>query len=323
MATPIGTNALNALSRRFIIEQITDNVYRSNVLFFRINARNKKRFDGGFQIEVPLSWTRFVAGGPYSGYDLLDVSPSDTFKNAAFDLKQYYVPVSIDGGSIIRSNSPEAVVNLVGAMFAQAEAEMAENLGAGIWSNNSNVKGIDGVVAAVDNGAVTTTYGGLSRASNTFWNSQVALASPPLSFIQLQQVFGNCTEGGRRPTIIVTTQQIWNILWALSQATSSGFPYQSFPARAGGEDSQLAQAGFSNILFNGVPVVVDSHCPAGSIYLLNEEYMELYVNTQRDFYLEDFQKPIQQDAFSAKIYWAGNLIFTNLLRQGVIKGVTS
>jgi hypothetical protein len=251
------------------------------------------------------------------------VSPSDTIKNAAFDLKQYYVPVTIDAGSIIRANSPEAVVNLLGQYFAQAEIQMAENLGVGVWSNGSNPKAIDGVVEAVDNGAVATTYGGLSRASNTFWSSQVATASPPLSFAQLQLVFGNCTEGGRRPTLIVTTQAIYNIIWALSQQTSQGFPYQSFPVQAGGSDSQLAQAGFSNILFNGVPVLVDSHCPAGNIFLLNEEYMLLYVNTNRDFFLRDFDAPINQDAFTSMIYWAGNLIFTNVIRQGKITGVTA
>jgi hypothetical protein len=323
LATPIGTNSLNSVSRRFIMPQVTDNVYRSNPLFFRLNTRNKKRFDGGFQIELPLLWTQMSAGGPYSGYDLLDVQPSDTIKNAAFDLKYYYVPVSIDGGTIIRSNSPEAVVNMLGQLFAGAEAQMAENLGAGIWANNSNAKSLDGIVAAVDNGAVAATYGGLSRASNTFWNAQVATATPPLTFLQLQQVFGNCTEGGRRPTIIITTQQIYNILWALSIGTAGGYPTQTFPAMAGGEDSQLAQAGFSNILFNGVPILVDSHCPAGNIFLLNEEYMYLYVNNQRDFYLKDFQSPVNQDAYTSMIYWAGNLVFSNLLRQGKITGVTA
>jgi hypothetical protein len=303
--------------------QVTDNIYRSNPLFFRLNSRNKKRFDGGFQIEVPLMWTTFVAGGPYSGFDLLDVSPSDTIKNAAFDLKQYYVPVSIDAGSIIRSNSPEAVVNLIGQMFAQAEAQMADNLGAGVWSNGSNPKAIDGVVEAVDNGAIATTYGGLSRSTNTFWNSQVATATPPLSFTQLQAVFGNCTEGGRRPTIIITTQQIYNIIWSLSATNTTGYPTQSFPAQAGGEDSQLAQAGFSNILFNGTPILVDSHCPATNLYLLNEEYMYLYVNAQRDFYLKDFIEPVNQDAYTSNIYWAGNLVFSNVLRQGKITGVTA
>ncbi len=325
MASPIGTNMINSISRRFIMPQITDSVYLSNALTFRLLARNKKKFDGGFQIEVPIQWAHFAAGGFYSGYDLLDVTPSDTIKNAAFDLKFADVPVSIDGASLIRANSPEAVANLIGQQFAQAEDEMKDILGFGMWSNLANAKVIDGIQGAVDNGSVATTYGGLSRSANTFWNAQVQTATAPISFTQLQTLFGNCTSGGRRPTIIVTTQQVYNLIWALSTGvnSTSGVPGQAFPVDAGGTDMQLAQAGFSNILFNGVPILVDSHCPPGQMFMLCEEYMYLYVNTQRDFYLRDFIQPVNQDAFTALVLWAGNVIFTNLLRQGKITGVTA
>ena len=80
MATPIGTNEINSISRRYIYPTLVDNVYRSNLMFFRLNSRNKKVLQGGLQIEVPLVYTRFAAGGWYSGFDLLDVSPSDTVR---------------------------------------------------------------------------------------------------------------------------------------------------------------------------------------------------------------------------------------------------
>lgn len=326
MATPIGLNTINSISRRFIASQVTDNVYNSNVLTFRLIARNKKRFDGGFQIEVPVAWSHFASGGFYSGFDLLDVTPSDTIKNAAFDLKFAEVAVSVDGGSLIRANSPQAVVNFLGQYFAQAESELADIIGTGVFSNAVNLpKSIDGLQGAVDNGSVAATYGGLARSANPFWSAQVSSAVAPLTFPQLQTVFGNCTMGGRRPTIIVTTQQIYNIVWALSTGvnSTSGVPGQAFPAQAGGEDVQLAQAGFSNILFNGIPIAVDSHCPPGNMFFLNEEYMTLYVNENRDFFIRDFIVPVNQDAYASLILWAGNLVFDNLLRQGILKGVVA
>ena len=326
MASPIGVNAVNSLSRRWIQPQVTDNVYNSNALTFRLLRRRKKMFEGGFQIECPLAWSHFAAGGYYSGFDLLDVTPSDTVKNAAFDFKMLDVPVSIDGATLIRINSPEAVVNFVGQYFAQAITEAKDLLGIGIFSNPTlNPKMIDGIQGAVDNGAVAATYGGLSRSANTFWNSQVATAVAPLTFPQMQSLFGNCTQGGQRPTIIVTTQAVYNIVWALSTGvnSTSGVPGQAFPAQASGEDVQLAQAGFSNILFNGVPLLVDSHCPAGNMYFLNEEFMYLYVNPSRDFYIRDFDAPVNQDAYTSLILWAGNLVFNNVARQGVLKSITA
>jgi hypothetical protein len=318
VATPIGTNEINSISRRYIYPTLVDNVYRSNLMFFRLNARNKKILQGGLQIEVPLVYTRFAAGGFYQGFDLLDTSPSDTVKNAAFDWKQAYVPVSVDGLTLIRADSPEAVVNFLSFYFENAQVELAEILGGGVWSNVvSNNKVIDGLVGAVDNGSVAATYGGLSRSANTFWNSNVTTITPPLSLSAMQTMFGTCTEGGRHPTIIVTTQAVYNLYWALST------PGQSFPVQPGGHDEQLAQNGFTNLLFNNVPLTVDSHVPTAQMFFLNEAYIYLYVNPRADFQMKEFREPTNQDAMVSLILWAGNVILSNCVRHGKLLGVTS
>jgi hypothetical protein len=326
MASPIGTNFVNSVSRRYIMPTVVDNVYNSNALTYRILRRKKKMIDGGLQIEIPIAWSHFAAGGYYSGFDLLDVTPSDTVKNAAFDWKQIFVPVSVDGATLVRANSPEAVVNFLGQYFAQAQSEAEDLLGIGMFANSQlNPKLLDGAVMAIDNGAVATTYGGLSRSANTFWSAQVGTAVAPLTFPQMQVIFGNATEGGQRPTIIVTTQAVYNIVWALSTGvnSTSGVPGQAFPAMAGGEDVQLAQAGFSNILFNGVPLLVDSHCPPGNMFMINEEYLYLYVQPQRDFFIRDFDAPVDQDAYTSLILWMGNVCFSNVLRQGLLKQIVA
>ena len=51
--------------------------------------------------------------------------------------------------------------------------------------------------------------------------------------------------------------------------------------------------------------------------------MYLYVNSARDFYLRDFIAPVNQDAYTALILWAGNLIFSNLLRQGKMTSIVA
>lgn len=318
MATPIGTNEINSISRRYIYPTLVDQIYHSNLMFFRLNARNKKILQGGLQIEVPLVYTRFAAGGFYQGFDMLDVSPSDTVKNAAFDWKQAYVPVSVDGLTLIRADSPEAVVNFLSFYFENAQTELAEILGGGVWSNVvSNNKSIDGLQGAIDDGTVAGTYGGLARSTNTFWKSNVTTITPPLSLAAMQTMFGNCTDGGRHPTIIATTQSVYNLYWNLSTGG------QSFPVQPGGHDEQLAQNGFTNLLFNGVPITVDSHVPASNMYFINEDYVYLYVNPRADFNMKEFREPVNQDAMTSLILWAGNVVLTNCARQGKLLGVTS
>ena len=287
-------------------------------MFFRLNARNRKVLQGGLQIEIPLVYSKFAAGGFYQGFDELDITPSDTVKNAAFDWKQAYSPVTVDGLTLIRVDSPEAVVNFLGFQFEQAQTDLADILGTGLWTTTvANNKAIDGIPAAVDAGTIATTYGGLLRSANAFWNANVTNITPPLSLSAMQTMFGTCTEGGRHPTILVSGQAVYNLYWALST------PGQAFPSQPGGQDEQLASNGFTNLLFNNVPLAVDSHAPAQQLFFLNEDYMYLYVNPRADFNMKEFREPVNQDAMTSLILWAGNVVFSNLLRQGKLTGISS
>ncbi len=316
MATPIGTNVVSSISRRYIMPEITDNIYGSNVIFFRLNKANKRMVRGGTQIEAPLMYSRFGNGGPYSGFDLINVQPNDTIKNAAWDWKQHAVSVAVDGLTMIKTDSPLAIANFIQMYFAQAEMEMAENLGVGLWSAGTDPKDIDGLGAAVDDGGSAATYGGITRSSNTWWKSTVDSTTSTLSLSALNSTFGSCTHGGRHPTLIVSRREQYNRFWNLNVIN------QEFTTMPSGYDEQLAQAGFTNQLFNGVPWVVDDHCFDGpnasnsSIVMLNEDFMYWAVSPRADFYLEEFQSPINQDAMVAKMLWAGNLVLTNVATQG-------
>lgn len=323
MATPIGADTLTGLSRRHIMPMIVDNVYNSNPVFFRLYRANKRIIQGGTQIEVPLLYKRFTSGGPYQGYEVLDVVPQDTVKNGAWDWRQHYVTVAVDGLTLIKTDTPEAIANYLRFYFAQAEMEMSENLATGLWSDGTDPKEIDGLESAVDDGTVDPSYAGYTRSSNTFLNSQVDSATATLTATALQSLFGNVSEGGRHPTLIASRQEQYNRFWAINQLN------QDFPQQPSGHDEQLASAGFTNQLFNGVPWIVDSHVPDGpdannsGIYMLNEDYIYFAVSPRADFYLTPFQEPVNQDAMVAKMLWAGNLLMVNTQRQGKATNISA
>jgi hypothetical protein len=319
MASPIGTNVVTSIARRYILPEVVDNIYDSNPVFFRLNKANKKIVRGGTQIEVPLMYSRFAAGGFYSGLDVLDITPSDTIKNGAWDWKQAYVPVTVDGLTLIKTDSPEAIADFIRLYFAQAEMEMCEVLATGLWSAGGSNQ-IDGLSVAVDS---TGTYGGLSRAGNAWWAAQEDAATAALSLTALQSIFGSASSGGRHPTLIASVQAQYNRYYALHTSN------QRFPVQPAGHDEQLASAGFSNLLFNGVPWVVDSHIPADAattrdpIFLLNEDYIWLATSPRADFYMEEFQTAITQDAMVAKLFWAGNLVVNNCARQAKLTNINA
>lgn len=320
---PIGVDVVTSIARRWVLPEVVDNIYASNPVFFRVNQANKRIVRGGTHIEVPLMHQEFAAGGPYSGFDVLDTAPSDTVRNARYDWRQHFVPVTVDGLTLIKTDSPEAIANFIQLYFAQAEMQMSENLGFGLWSDGSAAKEIDGFETAVDDGTVTASYAGLNRTTFSFWNSQVDSTTATLDKDSLQSMHGSTGTGGRHATLIASRQEQYNRYWSLNVGQ------QRYPAQPMGHDEQLASAGFDNLLFNNTPWVVDSHVFDGpntsnsAIVFLNEDFMYWAVSPRADFYLEDFQSPVNQDAMVSKLLWAGNLVFTNLATQGKMTAVAA
>lgn len=321
--TPIGTNTVTAISRRFILPKVADNVYKSNPFFLRANMANRRDVQGGTQIELPLMYTNMTSYGWYSGFDQLNTAPSDTVQNMALMWKQAYVIVSLDGLTMARVSSPEAIANLISLQFAQAQMQMADLLGAGIWSDAvANVKAIDGLAGAIDGGSVTSTYGGISRSSNSWWNSQIDSSTSALTLAALQSMHGNCTQGGQHPTIIASNQTQYNRYWALNT------PFTQYPRQPVGQDEALASAGFTNLMFNNTPWIVDSHIGTaapnadGQLFMINENFLEFIVVSNMDFYLEDFQTPIDQDAMVSKLLWMGDIALNNCQLQGKFTALT-
>lgn len=316
MATTIGVDTVTAIANRYVVPTITDQVYPANVIFYRLHRANKKMVQGGTQIEVPSMYKRFAAGGAYRGFDPLETTPSDTIKNGALDWKQYYVPWSLSGLTLIQTDSPEAIANLLTLQSQQAFMEMAENLAYGLFQNGvTNPKELDGIPGFVGNASVgNTSYAGITRSANTWWNATVDATTGTLTLASLHALIMNASRGGQHPTILLTRQEQYNRAWALGIAANA---YQvQFQRAPGGHDELLLSAGFTNILVDNIPLVVDPHVDDGPnssngrIYALNENTIQLAVSPRADFYVEPFQKPINQDAMVSMILWAGNVFCT-------------
>jgi len=113
------------------------------------------------------------------------------------------------------------------------------------------------------------------------------------------------------PTVIMATRANYNRYYAQLQ------PQQRFM------DSATAKGGFSSLMFNGVPFIADSHCPANNIFLLNENYLHLFVHRDEDMRFDPFIKPINQNVRTAKVYWMGALGSSNNRLHGRLSAVAA
>jgi hypothetical protein len=341
----IGTNTVSAIARHYIMPRVTDQVYRKVPLLYRLMQSNRMQLRGGTHIEVPLMYARFNTGGPYSGYDVWNTTPSDTIRNARFEWKQHYITWAVDGLTLIRSDAPDSIASFLMLQAEQARMEMTENLANGLDGGGSSsaiagyfgaggaatsyndVKDIDGINAMLGTGTTlgNPTYGNITRSANTWWNAQVDGTTTTLTEASLQAMFTSFP-GANTPTLIRSRVDQYNRFYALNVSTTNP---RNYNREAAGHDALLASAGFTNLLFNQVPWIWDPHVVSGvtnnnnsAIQFLNENYLYWVTNSRANFALKDFVEPPNQDAMVAGIKWAGNLITTNCAVHGVMTAIT-
>jgi hypothetical protein len=159
--------------------------------------------------------------------------------------------------------------------------------------------------------STSNTVGGISQSTYSWWAAQVDSSTTTLTIAALQSLYNNCSIGNDKPTIGIATKSIYNSYYALLQ------PQQRFM------DSETAKGGFDSLMFNGMPLVVDSHDPASHLFMLNEAYLHLYYHPDENFRFEPFAKPINQNVKVAKIYWAGAFGSSNNRMHGKFSALTA
>jgi len=165
-----------------------------------------------------------------------------------------------------------------------AHATIADMIATGVFNydslmvaGNEQFHGINGLGQLCGRRAGGSVYGGETRAwmnvtstaADTWWDcgyldsTQHTLANQldSTSTSYLPKLFGNlvngCTVGTYRPTVIVTTEAIFNTYETIVRAL------QQIPQSVEGD------LGFQFLKFRGIPVIHDPYCPAEHVYGLN------------------------------------------------------
>lgn len=297
---------------------IADNVTENNGLLMKLKKKgNTRPFSGGTKIYEELSFAENGNAGYYSGYDLLPVAAQDVLSAAEFAIKQAAVPVTISGLEMLQNAGKERIIDLLDARMAVAEASLANLLANGVYSDGtgSGGKQITGLEAAVPLANTTGTYGGINRATWTFWQNKISnqtSAGVTAATIQgfMNGLWAQLVRGANRPDLLIADAQIWEDYMASLQAQ------QRFV------DVSTANLGFPTIKFMDADLMLDGgiggNCPAGTLFMLNTKYLFWRPHSQRNMVplSPNKRSAINQDAEVQIIGWAGNLTCSGAQFQG-------
>jgi hypothetical protein len=157
---------------------IADNVTKNNALLALLKQKGRQRtVGGGRTIVEELSFAENANGGWYSGYDTLPTAAQDVISAAEYNWKQYAVPVTISGLESSRTPARRRIIDLLEERIGRRRGHHGERLPLRRplrRRHGQRRKDLTGLDAAVPQDPTTGTYGGINRATWTFWRSQLA-----------------------------------------------------------------------------------------------------------------------------------------------------
>lgn len=314
-------DTINTTTMQLLRARIADTIFKNNPLTaWMLSGGRVRKENGGKWIEEPLLYSKNTTIAAYRGYDPLNVAPTEEITAARYNWRQIAGSVTMSGLEQLQNSGESAVFNMLRQKLKVLEMSFKEYMEGKLFEAASgkdpvrDILGLDEVVENVAGGS-QGSLGGINKTTYSWWRNQRKLVASgtylygdrPLTKNMI--VFMNdCSKGLTRPDLIVTTQE-WYENYELENHDL---------LRLQTSDRNMLDVGFMNQKFKGATMMWSETCQADHMYFLNSEYLSFVIHSARNFVMTPFAKPINQDAKTAQMLFAGNLTCNNCRFQGVM-----
>lgn len=283
-AGPIA-NELTAVTRRAYSPHVYVQIYNSAPLIAAL-LNNAQTMSGGVNpITVPVQGVPMVTiqnlgydasfsqPGVTPGLDVAQWNPAWYFSAIPFPITEGFAQLNY------------AVVPVIEARMNDCANQYKMRLSSDLYTNIANQQAIIGLNGAVDDGTFLNTYGGRNRTTDTWWQSTyVANAAGPLTRDLANQYLLQQQKRNELPKIGIMGMGTWG---KFATDFTSLERYNITPASNFGTGT--AGAKFRAIDVAGIPFYADPQCPEGTMYLLNPDYLSLYIHERGGFAVLPFE----------------------------------
>jgi hypothetical protein len=322
-----GTNQYNELTyvtRRAFIPKLVVQIYNSTPLMAALLANSQQASGGVSSVTVPVQGAQFVNAqwSDYSGSFAQPAVQQGAY-NAEFNLKLMIAPVPFLGmeGAV---QQDYAIIPLIEARMNDATNVMMDAMAYSLYNNTTNAQQFTGLPAAIDDGTGTATYGNINRSTYTWWKSKQYAAGSinPTRQNVLQYISGTVKNGAEVPTFGVCGFGTWTLL---AQDYVGQEQYVITPGSGFDSDSNGPQAAFRALMVAGVPIYPDPYCPEGTLYLINSNYLSLYVHEKGSFVFTGFEStlPNWQIGYVGAVLTIAELVSTKPKSMTKVTGYNS
>lgn len=322
--------------------RFADNITDKSAVMMRLKERGGvEEQAGGRTLVEPLIFGENTTVGSYRDYDIIPTDPQDGISAAEYPWAQLAGSLIISGRQeFLNSESQTRVLSLMKGKTMQLQMTMTNEFNRQSHSDGSGNGGKDitGFLAAIEDGAAWNVYGGIDSNTSLYWRNQWigfdAFASARLAnanFLQelpqdyavfrqtLTTFYNSCMRNTDRLKLMLTGQRVHEYF------ESSMVQNERFVKQGNVSDSNLANAGFENLMFKSVPVVLDNlvnnvSIAAGAVNQelegINTDFLKLIIGSGRNFMMTPMVKPPNQEAKVAQVILYCQYTLSNRQLQG-------
>lgn len=297
-------------------KNIADTVSRNNILYYELRRRKRLRtIGGGRSILTPImmgdennnfQW--------YHSRESLNVAGQEVMTDAEFPWKQYACGVSISGYEMMVNDGPEQVIDMMRSRIMHAEKTIQNQMHYSAHGDGTRHSGKEfGGLQLLVGSAAGSTVGGINSTTYSWWDNQrnaTGGAATGTIYGDMLDLYLETCRNTDKVNLIISDNSYYSVFSQALQAQ------QRFM------DKSMASAGFSNLMFETVPVVPDGgqggYAPTGMRFL-NMNTIELIMHKKRNnVVLGGPRRPLQEDSDTVILAGMGNFIINNRKLNGVL-----
>lgn len=264
--------------------KLVDNVFRKRPLLEHLLSNGRVRIeDGGYSIVEQLMFNDGQAD-TYGEWDVITVKPSNAVTSAQFFWKQFFATIAISALEKAQNSGKSQVINVTEAKIKQAEQTLRKKLSGmlyGTYASGTPANDFNSLLTLIDNVAPA---GGIDPATEAWWKSYVAAVGA---------VDAAGLETAMRTAVMTTSDNGGDEVDGIfTDPATYAFYESTLTPQVRYTDTNKANLGFRNLLFENIPIMWDADCPAGTMLGINSDYVGLVIHKDRNFQHSGFTEDL-------------------------------
>ena len=317
-------SSLYAVTLEQYKDTLQDNIFKRNLILDEIKKASKiPAYDGGKSVVVPILLEPTIGGGSYSGYDLVDVTPSKGMLNVEMPWSYYWTPVVISDQEIDENAGKAKIVDILSAKIMQSEESLYGMLSDHLWHATALNGGKDltpfPVMIAAALEATGSSYMGVDGAVYPTWNNRFSSGNISTLDAMFGTVYRKVRDGGDMPEFIVTSDN--------GERAYESFISTDADVAIRYTTNDKGDIGYARLQYKGLPILTDKHVPDAqdatyyNYWFLSPKYLGFKMKdlNQTDWILS----PIQPGAKTKFIRTTVQLFCSQRRRQGLVQTAAS